>query len=54
MGGDVAAGVQTMADGVRALSKLGESNIMLDLRLELRGEVSKHVVQVALNELQGR
>ncbi|MBN1954210.1 MAG: DUF499 domain-containing protein, partial [Anaerolineae bacterium] len=36
------------------LSKLGESRITLDLRLELKGEVNEHAVQMALNELRGR
>ncbi len=37
-----------------ALGKLGESSITLDLRLELKGEVNEHAVQMALNELRGR
>jgi hypothetical protein len=36
------------------LSKLGESRISLDLRLELKGEVSDHAVTMALNELKSR
>ncbi|MBN1889079.1 MAG: ATP-binding protein [Thermoflexales bacterium] len=36
------------------LSKLGASSITLDVRLELKGEVSEHAVTMALNELKGR
>ncbi|MFQ5615043.1 MAG: ATP-binding protein [Anaerolineales bacterium] len=36
------------------LSKLGDSNITLDLRLELKGEVNEHSVSMALNELRRR
>jgi len=36
------------------LSKLGESDITLDLCLELKGEVSDHAVTMALNELKSR
>lgn len=36
------------------LSKLGEPSITLDLRLELKGEVSAHAVTMALNELKSR
>jgi len=37
------------------LSKLGKSSIItLDLRLELKGEVSDHAVTMALNELKSR
>ena len=36
------------------LSKLGESSITLELRLELKGEVSDHAVMMALNELKSR
>lgn len=34
------------------LSKLGQSAITLDLRLELKGDVDKHSVLIATNELQ--
>ncbi len=36
------------------LSRLGESYITLDLRLELKGDVSDHSVNMALNELRRR
>ncbi len=36
------------------LGKLGESNITLDLCLELKGEVNEHAVTMALNELKSR
>lgn len=36
------------------LSKLAESSITLDLRLELKGQPSDHAVQMALNELRSR
>ncbi len=37
-----------------ALSRLGESTLHIDLRLELRGEVANHPVTVALNQLRQR
>jgi len=36
------------------LSRLGESTITVELRLELKGEVSDHSVNMALNELRSR
>jgi len=36
------------------LSKLGQSAITLELRLELKGDVNEHAVLMALNELRGR
>ncbi len=47
---DLASVIKT----VNALSKLGESKITLDLRVELAGEVNDHSVSVALTELRGR
>lgn len=43
-----------MVKTTSSLSKLGESKISLDLRLEFKGEVSEHSVTMALNELKGR
>ena len=37
-----------------ALSRLGDSNLYLDLKLELKGEVNEHPVNVALNQLKQR
>jgi hypothetical protein len=37
-----------------ALSKLGDSTLQLDLKLELRGEVNEHSVTMALNQLKQR
>jgi hypothetical protein len=37
-----------------ALSKLGDSTLQLDLKLELRGEVNEHPVAMALNQLKQR
>jgi hypothetical protein len=36
------------------LSRLGDSELSLDLRLTLKSEVNDHSVQMALNELKGR
>ena len=36
------------------LSKLGDSELSLDLRLTLKGEINDHSVQVALSELRNR
>ena len=36
------------------LSKLGQSALTLELRLELKGDVNDHAVLMALNELRGR
>ena len=47
---ELASVVKTAA----GLSKLGESSISMDLRLELKGEVNEHSVNVALNELRQR
>ena len=37
-----------------ALSRLGDSSLQLDLRLELRGDVNEHSVNVSLNQLKQR
>ena len=37
-----------------SLSKLGESKLMVDVRIELRGNVNEHSVTVALSELKTR
>ena len=37
-----------------ALSRLGDLNLHLDLKLELKGEVNEHPVNVALNQLKQR
>jgi hypothetical protein len=44
----------SVVKAVTNLSRLGESTITLDLRLELRGEINEHSVSVALNELRQR
>jgi hypothetical protein len=44
----------TVMKAAMSLSKLGESQITLDLRLELKGDVNEHSVTMALNELKGR
>ena len=37
-----------------SLSKLGESDISLDVRLELKGEINEYAVTMALNEIKQR
>ena len=37
-----------------SLSKLGESTITIDLRLELKGEVNEHAINTNLTELKQR
>lgn len=44
----------SVVKAVTNLSRLGESTITLDLRLELKGEINEHSVSVALNELRQR
>jgi hypothetical protein len=39
---------------VNMLSKLGNSTITLDLRIELRGDMNEHSVAMAINELKNR
>lgn len=44
----------TVMKAAMSLSKLGDSQITLDLRLELKGDVNEHSVMMALNELKNR
>ncbi|KAA3660163.1 MAG: hypothetical protein DWQ04_20205, partial [Chloroflexi bacterium] len=44
----------TVMKAAMSLSKLGESQITLDLRLELKGDVNEHSITMALNELKNR
>jgi len=53
-GGITAIELASVIKTVSSLSRLGQSEIALDLRLELRGEVNEHSVTTALNELRNR
>jgi hypothetical protein len=49
-----ASELPTVMKAAMNLSRLGDSQITIDLRLELKGDVNEHSVMMALNELKSR